>query len=69
MNIIAEECKVRKHHPEWSNVSFYFPVEVVIERKTLISADIGLQHDVHTLDDAFAAWVVGEGCLDGQVLR
>ena len=21
MNIVAEECKVRKHHPEWSNVS------------------------------------------------
>jgi len=20
MNIVAEECKVRKHHPEWSNV-------------------------------------------------
>ena len=24
MNIVAEECKVRKHHPEWSNVSFAF---------------------------------------------
>ena len=21
MNIVAEECKVKKHHPEWSNVS------------------------------------------------
>jgi pterin-4a-carbinolamine dehydratase len=21
MNIVAEECKARKHHPEWSNVS------------------------------------------------
>jgi len=20
MNIVAEECKVKKHHPEWSNV-------------------------------------------------
>jgi 4a-hydroxytetrahydrobiopterin dehydratase len=20
MNVVAEECKVKKHHPEWSNV-------------------------------------------------
>jgi hypothetical protein len=31
MNIIAEECKVKKHHPEWSNVSFQFLVEINVE--------------------------------------
>jgi hypothetical protein len=29
MNIIAAECAVKKHHPEWSNVSHPPPWEIV----------------------------------------
>ena len=28
MNLVAEECKVKKHHPEWSNVSFLYGTSV-----------------------------------------
>jgi 4a-hydroxytetrahydrobiopterin dehydratase len=26
MNIVAGECAVKKHHPEWSNVSYLYIV-------------------------------------------
>jgi hypothetical protein len=32
MNIIAAECAVKKHHPEWSNVSNYSPTIVTREQ-------------------------------------
>jgi hypothetical protein len=32
MNIIAAECAVKKHHPEWSNVS-HLPLADVVEMR------------------------------------
>ena len=32
------------------------------------NGEVGIQHGVHSMDDTFAAWVVGEGCSDGKIL-
>ncbi len=43
MNVVAAECKVQKHHPEWSNV--YNKVEITLsthEAKGLTERDVKL---------------------------
>jgi 4a-hydroxytetrahydrobiopterin dehydratase len=30
MNVVAEECKVQKHHPEWSNVCYVAPSQILL---------------------------------------
>lgn len=46
MNKVAEVAGKRKHHPEWSNVSMAYFVDL----KQRILTRVGLQHDFHSLD-------------------
>jgi hypothetical protein len=64
MNIIAAECTVKKHHPEWSNVRNAPPSFA----KSHLTVCEGVQHNVHQMDDSLSKWSVGEGCPYGEVL-
>ena len=58
MNLVAAECAVQKHHPEWSNVR-YLPCFFSSFSKVGTSRHaLGLQHDIHSLDDPFPTWLV-----------
>lgn len=57
MNLVAPECVKQKHHPEWSNVR-PFSEEGKFGIYHVTDVNIGLQHNVHTLDDSFPFWVI-----------
>lgn len=51
MTAVSLQCKVKNHHPEWSNVrstSIIHP----LGNKVTWTMGAGVQHDLHPLDDA-----------------
>jgi hypothetical protein len=65
MNIVAAECAVKRHHPEWSNVSLitWAGSEVIFADE-----DVGVQYVVYQMDYSLSAWVIRERCPDGTLL-
>lgn len=68
MNLIAAECAVKKHHPEWSNVSLV-PHQTPGPIVSYSHLEIGLQYHFYPVDDAFAPGALGERCSHGTILR
>lgn len=71
MTAVSLQCKIKNHHPEWSNVSFLL-LPWFIQQTRRGSNELGypgLQHHIHTLDDAQPAGAVGQGYGAGRHLR
>lgn len=81
MTAVSLQCKIKNHHPEWSNVrgtiSHHRPAVAMflgMERLArthddeLTGSNIGLQHHLHPLDDPQPAGPLGQGHGAGRHL-
>lgn len=51
MTAVSLQCKLKNHHPEWSNVG-PVPLKDLSSPFELQLTPIGLQHHLHPLDDS-----------------